>query len=376
MTSRWLLSVPMIVGLGIACTRSPEPADRPGTSAEPGVSEPDAGGSGLVHLDSERQAQAGIRVDVVQARTVPQTITAPGRVVFNERRLAHLTARVAGRVEEVHAFLGDRVRAGELLARIYSPDYLAAQSEFIQSEERLKHTAARDDSLELRTTRSIFESARQKLLVMGARPQDIDKIAVTHVVEPFLEVRSPFDGTVTETGDILGHVVEVGGALFHVADLSTVWILVDIYEKDLSRVQAGLPAEVETTAYPGETFHGRLVVMFDVLDETTRTVKGRVEADNRRLGLKPQMFVTVKLQSPGLADAIFVSESAVQASGAERYVFVQQADTVFVRRAVQTGRTADGLIEVLTGLEDGERVVTGGAFVLKSELDKASFGEE
>ncbi len=140
--------------------------------------------------------------------------------------------------------------------------------------------------------------------------------------------------------------------------------------------KAGLPAEVEAAAYPGETFHGRLAVLFDVVDETTRTVKGRVEVENRTLELKPQMFVTVKLRSPGLANALIVPEPAVLAEGDERSVFVQEADTVFVRRAVRTGRQIDGLIEILAGLADGERIVTEGAFVLKSELAKASFGEE
>lgn len=373
MMSRWFSSALAITVLGIACNRKPELPERADTPAEaPEPSKREV----VVHLDAERQQQAGIRVVPVQARTLPQTITAPGRVVFNERRLAHLTARVSGRVEEVHAFLGDRVQTNELLARIYSQDYLAAQSEFIQSEERLKLSAARNDSLELRTARSIFESSRQKLFVMGAQPQDVDEITDTHVPNPFVEVRSPFEGTVTESGDILGHVVEPGGLLFHVADLATVWVLVDIYEKDLSRIQAGLPADVEAAAYPGETFHGRLTVIFDVVDETTRTVKGRVEVENRTFKLKPQMFVTVNLQSPGLANAMMVPGPAIQTEGDARFVFVQQADTVFARRAVRTGRQIDGLIEILAGLVDGERIVTDGAFVLKSELAKASFGEE
>lgn len=320
-------------------------------------------------LDAEQQQKAGIKIEPVASRALQQTIAVPGRIVFNERRLAHLTARVAGRVEQVYAFLGDRVQKDALLATIYSQDYLAAQSEFIQAEERLKLAAARKDSTELPTARSIFESARRKLLVIGATEKDLTEIAETHIPKTLLEIRAPFAGTVTEASEILGHVVEVGGTMFHVADLSTLWVLVDIYEKDIAKIKAGLTAEIEVAAYPGEKFRGRLTTIFDVLDETTRTVKARVEAENPTGKLKPQMFATVNLQSGEAADVLVVPESAVQSEGDQRFVFVPEAEG-FEKREVRTGQKMDGLIAILEGLAMGDSVVTDGAFVLKSELAK------
>ncbi len=330
----------------------------------------------VVHLDAEQQQKAGIQIETVGLRPLRQTISVPGRVVFNERRLAHLTARVAGRVEQVYAFLGDRVQKDALLATIYSQDYLAAQAEFIQAEERLKLAATRKDSTELPTARSIFESARRKLLVIGATEKDLNEIAETHVPKTLLEIRAPFAGSVTEASEILGHVVEVGGTMFHVADLSTLWVLVDIYEKDIAKIKPGITTEIEVAAYPGEKFHGRLTTIFDVLDETTRTVKARIEAENSFGKLKPQMFATVTLQSGEPANLLVVPEAAVQSEGDQHFVFVPQSDSSFMKREVRTGQRIDGGIALIDGLAAGEKVVTAGAFVLRSELAEASLEEE
>jgi RND family efflux transporter MFP subunit len=333
------------------------------------------GDENVIHLDAEQQQKAGIKIEPVVSRALQQTIAVPGRIVFNERRLAHLTARVAGRVEQVYAFLGDRVQKEALLATIYSQDYLAAQSEFIQAEERLKLAATRKDSTELPTARSIFESARRKLLVIGATEKDLNEIAETHVPKTLLEIRAPFAGTVTEASEILGHVVEVGGTMFHVADLSKLWVLADIYEKDLAKIKPGLPAEIAVAAYPGEKFRGRLTTIFDVLDETTRTVKARIEVENPFGKLKPQMFATVNLQNGESAEVLVVPESAVQSEGDQRFVFVPQADGKFEKHEVRTGPKMDGFIAILEGLAIGDSVVTEGAFILKSELAKASLEE-
>jgi Cu(I)/Ag(I) efflux system membrane fusion protein len=330
----------------------------------------------VVRLDAEQQQKAGIKIETIQLRSLQQKVSVPGRVVFNERRLAHLTARVAGRVEQVYAFLGDRVQKDALLATIYSQDYLAAQSEFIQAEERLKLAATRRDSTELPTARSIFESARRKLLVIGATEKDLNEIVEKHVPKTLLEIRAPFAGTVTEASEILGHVVEVGGTMFHVADLSTLWVLADIYEKDLANIKPGLPADIEVAAYPSEKFNGRLTTIFDVLDETTRTVKARIEVENPSSKLKPQMFATVTLQSGELANLLVVPEATVQSDGEQRFVFVLQSDSTFIKREVRTGPKIDSWITIREGLTAGEQVVTDGAFVLRSELAKASLGEE
>lgn len=334
------------------------------------------GPADVLHLSGERLSVAGLTIEQVGVRSLAQSITVPGRIDFNERRVAHLTSRVAGRVEEVFAFLGDQVVQNALLATIYSQEYLTAQAEFIQAEERMREAEARRDTTELKTAKSIHESARRKLFVMGAVAKDLDEIAETNIPKTLLEIRAPYAGTVTQADEILGHVVEVGANLFHIVDISTLWVLVDIYEKDLPKVKPGLDATVEVAAYPGEKFEGHLTTVFDVLDEKTRTVKSRVEVHNPGRKLKPQMFATVTLHTENVSDVVAAPSGAVQAEGENRYVFVAVDDTSFLKRSVRPGREFDGWIEIVDGLSPGESVVTDGAFILKSESAKATFGEE
>jgi len=332
--------------------------------------------SGIVRLDGEQQVLGGLKVEPVQVRSLPQSITVPGRIDFNQRRLAHLTSRVAGRVEEVHAFLGDRVQENALLATIYSQEYLTAQSEFIQAEERLKQAGDRGDSIDLATTQAIYESARSKLLVIGASENDLEEIERTHVTKIHLEIRAPFAGTITGTNVISGNFLEVGTSLFHLADLSTLWVIVDIYEKDLPKVKPGVQAEVEVAAYPMEKFRGLLTTVFDVLDEKTRTLRARVEVQNPGGRLKPQMYATVTIRTGALTDVVAVPSQALQSEGEARLVFVALDGSSFAKRLVKPGSQLDGWVEIIDGLKPGERVVTDGAFVLKSELAKSTLGEE
>ncbi len=329
-----------------------------------------------VTLSPEQQHIAGLQLETVQPREIQKAITIPGKVEMDERRLAHLTARVSGRVEEVFAFLGDHVEKNAVLATIYSPDYVAAQAEFIQADERLKMASGRGDSLEVRTAKSILESARRKLLIMGAREQDISEVAASHIPKIVLEVRAPFAGTVIESGDILGHSVEIGTMLFHLLDISRVWVLADAYENDLASLEKGLFVEVEVPAYPGARFPGQLTTIFDVVDETSHTVKVRIEVDNPNGRLKPHMFATVHVQGHAQTYEVAVPQVAVQSDGEARFVFVSESDTVFRKRPVQIDRNVSDWAIVARGLKAGERIVTEGSFTLKAELLKSTMEGE
>lgn len=329
-----------------------------------------------VTLDSARRRFAGIVVESVTSRAIPRVITVPGKVEYDQRRLSHLTSRVEGRVEDVFAFLGDRVQANQFLATIYSQEYLTTQAEFVQAEERLQAALSRRDSSEVRTATSIYESVQRKLLVIGASREELEELARTHVPKTFLEVRAPFAGVVTEVNEILGHFVEIGTLLFHIADLSSVWVVVDIHEKDLPLVRAGIHAEVEATPYAGEYFPGQLTRIFEVVDERTRTIKGRVELPNPGHKLKSGMFVTVRLHAGQTADAVVIPATAVQIAGADRYVFVAASNSAFQKRIVTTGEESGKFVQIVQGLAAGERVVTDGAFTLKSEMLKTTLGEE
>lgn len=329
-----------------------------------------------IHLDRQRRESAHITMVTVSVCQLKESIRVPGRIDFNQQRLAHLTARVPGRVEQVYAFAGDRVQSNELLATIYSQQYLTSQGEYIQANQRLTQAQARPDSAETRTDLAIVESARRKLLVLGANEKDIQEIARTQAPKTLLEIRSPFAGSVIEEGEILGHYVDVGANLFHVADLSNLWIIADIYEKDLAKLKTGVEAIIEVAAYPEEKFAGHLTRIFDVLDEKTRTVKARVEAHNPQRKLKPQMFATVTLPLGTTGDALVIPAKALQIEGEQQLVFVAVNDSTFAKRFVKVGREQDSLVEIIEGLKSGERIVTDGAFIIKSEFQKSELAEE
>jgi RND family efflux transporter MFP subunit len=332
--------------------------------------------SSVVHLDAESRKEAGIKIDEVRPVALKEKITVQGRVDFDQRRLSHLTSKVAGRVDQVFAFLGDRVKANQLLATIYSQEYLVAQSEFIQAEQRIDRLVARKDSTEeIVAARSIYESARRKISVIGASEDDINYLITNHAPKTMLEIRAPFDGTVVETNEILGHFVDVGSLLFHIADFSSVWILVDVYEKDIKLLTTGMKATIEVSAYPGETFKGQLTRILDVVDDKTRTIKARIEAENNHHKLKPGMFASAILTTNKSSMVLALPAGSIQREGDKRYVFVVPNDSTFVKRYVEIGKETQERIEISGGLKEGERVVINGAFTLKSEMLKESFGE-
>jgi RND family efflux transporter MFP subunit len=212
-------------------------------------------------------------------------------------------------------------------------------------------------------------------LVIGASEDDLNDLIKSHVPKTMLEIRAPIDGTVVETNEILGHFVDIGTLLFHIADLINVWLIVDVYEKDISLLTTGLESKVEVNAYPGETFSGQLTRIFDMVDEKTRTIKARIEVINRNHKLKPGMFASATLTTKRSAMVLALPSSAIQREGDRRYVFIVPNDSTFLKRYVEIGKETQQRIVILGGLKEGEKVVTNGAFTLKSELLKETFGE-
>jgi RND family efflux transporter MFP subunit len=212
---------------------------------------------------------------------------------------------------------------------------------------------------------------------MGATDEDIQITQDTRELQDYLFIAAPFSGSVVAAAAIAGDYVEIGRELFQLADLSSLWATVNIFEKDLTLVKPGAEGEIRIQAYPGVTFKGRLAVLGDVVDAETRTVKGRLEVPNPALKLKPGMFADVTLGSARAAEALVIPEKAVRNVEGRNVVFVPGAAGSFVPREVRLGRVFDGWVEILEGLEDGDEVAAEGSFALKAELLKKTLeGEE
>ncbi|MFZ5595231.1 MAG: efflux RND transporter periplasmic adaptor subunit [Pseudomonadota bacterium] len=376
-----LLCTALAAPLG-GCEKAPGPptAERPAETA--GAKEHGA----ELKISREDAARAGLKVQRVEFREWAGQITVTATIQANQDRLAHVMPRVPGRLVEVRARLGDRVKAGQTLALLDSIDLGAARSAYLQAHseeavtragfERAQRLQAENiiPEKEFLRARAEYEKARaslraaaDKLLMLGVAPDQGSG--------SIFPLTTPFTGIVIEKKAVLGELAQPDMNLFTVADLSTLWIESDLFEKDLAKVKIGTQATVTVSAYPGEVFKGRLTYISSTMDKETRTVKARVEVPNPDGRLKPEMFATVVIGTGGSAKALTVPEDAVLLLQGQPTVFVAERGG-FEPRAVETGERAQGYVVLKSGVAPGEMVVVSGAYALKARLLKSQIGEE
>jgi membrane fusion protein, copper/silver efflux system len=310
-------------------------------------------------------AEPAPRTAIVAKREFAVTVEAPGVIDFNSRRLCLLTPRAAGRLETVFAYAGEHTAAGQVLAEIYSSDFLAAQAEFLQiAGAAADHSEAR-----------LLPAARERLRLLGMRDDEIARLQADGRAQTLMRVRAPFAGTVIDSTPASGGYVIPETVLFRIADLSTVWLMVDIPELEAGRIQTDCSAEVRLAPYPDEVFSGRLTVVGATIGGDTRTMRSRVELRNPDGRLKPGMYATARIRMPAVP-VLAVPEEALRIIGGREVVFVQTAPGEFLPRQVKTGRRIPGWVEIVSGLDAGKPVATSGSFSLKAKALQDTFAEE
>lgn len=322
----------------------------------------------IITLSAESSKIAGIKTEIAALRPFSKAVKATGILTFNPKKFTCITSRAPGRIEEVNAFEGDRVKAGERLLTLYSLDFLSAQAEFIQIKEREEKTRETNNEEERRVALRMLDSASARLKVMGMTDAELEELSRRKTVQILLHICAPFEGSIIQSSAVKGDYVEIGTELLKIADVSTLWALASIYEKDLSAVSPGAKAEIRVEAYPNEVFLGTLTVLSDVEEEETRTVKARIELLNPSLKLKPGMYAEVTIFPAAAQKFLVVSEAAVRKAEGKNFVFIPLENNSFEVREVQVGKTLAGYLEITKGLKEGERVVSEGSFALKSEL--------
>ena len=345
---------------------------------------------GIVTLSQEMQKSSGIEVKPVAMEEAAVPLSATAVIEMNMDRTAKISSRVTGKAVKILVSQGGRVKAGKALIYIDSVELDQIWSDYRKAQGRAKlarRTFQREETLfqkkispekdvlkarqELDEAEADINFAQERFRLVGV---DVAQFAATkgNGNHPLVPIASPVGGIVIEKAVTQGEVVSPEKMLLLVADLSTLWVVIDIYEKDMSRLKVGTNVKVSVTAFPDKVFKGKLSYIADVVDEKTRTEKARVTIDNTSGLLKPGMFASVLIEAGhvGGERLIAVSEEAVQIEGAMRYVFVQIAPDKFQRRDVETGRTLGKSLEVKTGLKEGEIIAVKGAFTLKSELKK------
>lgn len=341
----------------------------------------------VVQLDGEAAKRAEIQTATVELRPVAQEIRVPGTVEPNQYRNVTVSSIVGGTVTAVTARLGDLVGQGRSLAVISSKEVAEAQRAYVAhaamveaDHKRVVRTgklltigAASRQELEAAVAEhaehaSELESARERLLQMGISAATIAKLTSATAIGADVSVASPIAGTVIERKVNLGQVISEGAEMFTVTDLSTVWVVGDLYEQNFRDVRVGSRARITTVAYPGREFYGKVSYIDPQVNPETRTSRVRVEVSNPAARFRLNMFVDLAFEGKGDA-VVSVPEEAVQFVG-DRAVVYQPDPKIagkFLQRPVELGNKGAGFYEVLDGLQTGGRVVTKGSFILRSE---------
>lgn len=370
--------------------------------------------AGTVEIPEAAQKNATVEVAPVAITRLPGTLEVTGSVTPDESRVAHVRPLARGVVETIAVSLGSRVTRGQPLLTYDNielgqlvGEYLTEQAALRQAqtnrevkrtsldraESLIKIEAIARQELDVRRAEFANEEAavssgqarvsrvEEQLHRFGLSEADLkalkpDAQEAPHRASSHSTLRAPFAGVVTKFDVAAGEVVEPAKELFTVADISTVWVLADVYEKDLSKITRDGSVDIQVDAYPDRTFAGRITHVSDLIDPTTRTAKVRCVVENRDGALKLDMFAKVLLGTTEERQALAVPSDAVQQVDNQSIVFVRQSATRFQRRTVQVGRRSGELVEILGGLEVGQAVVGKGSFYLKTALLSERIGDE
>jgi membrane fusion protein, copper/silver efflux system len=324
------------------------------------VYEVEAQDASTISIDPVTVQNMGIRVGLVSTGPLRRTIRTVGVVDFDETALADVTTKVKGWIEKLYVdATGRQVHSNEPLFEIYSPELVSAQTEYLLA---LNQAAGTPGSESLKVT------AQTKLKFFDISDDQIAELEKTRQAKKTLRVTAPRDGIVVEKMVVEGQMVEAGMKLYRLADLAIVWVQSQVYEQDLEFVRLGQESVVSLSYLPDRKFRGRVTYVYPTVDEKTRTARVRMEFHNPGYFLKPGMFATVELQAELEPSVLLVPDSAVLRSGQKNTVFVALDGGRFEPRTVVLGpRSEDNTYQVLSGLSQGERVVTSGQFMLDSE---------
>jgi cobalt-zinc-cadmium efflux system membrane fusion protein len=394
-TNRMLIPGLLVALLAASCGRNADEGQDAGQEEAEVAEHDEHGEDGVVELTPEAIERIGLATETAARTTLAGRRTTTGTLGFDEERLAHVAPRVDGRLVRVPASLGSRVSADEVLAVVDSMELGEAKAAFLRA--RARHEVAqrrfeREESLHtdrISSEQEVLEAeaaareaaadlaaTRETLHLLGLPDRAIEGLSWEDPESSLVSVRAPFGGKVVAREATIGELVTPEDALFTLADLSQVWLWIDLYERDLAHVEMGDRVEVRLDAWPGQTFAGELAYIAAELDPESRTVRARVDLANPEQRLKPGMFARVALATGEKepAPVLAVPRTAVQRDGAGSIVFVRTAPGRFQRQEVEIGRVSGEYVEILGGLAEGDEVVTDGAFLLRSQASADQLG--
>jgi cobalt-zinc-cadmium efflux system membrane fusion protein len=332
-----------------------------------------------------------VEIGTVQMGSGEQDLTLAGKVAYGEDRYSRISSPVQGRVVEVRAKLGDRVKAGDVVLVVDSPDIAQAYSEYVKEDSDLQyairaHELAKDlyenkamplkdlkqAENELVKARAEFRRAKERLLSLRVPAEELNKPLDKQKITSRFELKSPLTGIVVERAVTPGQSVggDAGQVLFTVADLDMLQVVADVYERDLALVKEGQYAKVAVEAYPGAMFPATVAAIGDVVDPTTRTIKLRAWVNNADRKLKPEMFARLHLRVGENTPLLTIPREAVLESDGKQYVYIVEGDNHYVKREITVAPISPDYVRVVEGLSSGQRIVVKGAVLIQGQEAK------
>jgi Cu(I)/Ag(I) efflux system membrane fusion protein len=340
-----------------------------------GGDESEPAAPGQIRISTEKVQKLGVRTEAARSRTLDRTVRAAGRVEPDERRVYAIAPKFEGYVERLLVNVtGQPVSKGQPLFEVYSPELVSAQREYaiaMQGVASLKDAGGTAQT----GMQQLAESSLQRLRSWDISDEQIKALASSGEAKRTLTFRSTASGIVTEKKAVQGMRFMPGEALYQVADLSSVWVIADVFEQDIGLIKSGSTAKIRINAYPDKLFEGKVTYVYPTLKAETRTVPVRVELANPGLLLKPAMFAQVELSVSSKGSVVTVPVSAVIDSGTRQIVLIQKGEGRFEPREVKLGARSDTYVEVIEGVKDGEQVVVAANFLIDAESNlKAAIG--
>ncbi len=331
--------------------------------------------AGSVKISTEKVQKLGVKSEPAQLRVLSRTVRAAGRIELDERRLHVISPKFEGYVERLHvAVTGQPIGKGQPLFEVYSPELVSAQREYTIAMEGLASLQAAGSTAES-GMRQLADSAQRRLRNWDISDGQLKALASSGEPKRTLTFHSPAAGIVTEKKAVQGMRFMPGETLYQIADLSSVWVIADVFEQDIGQVRNGTKASVRINAYPERSFAGRVTYVYPTLNAATRTVPVRIELANPDGLLKPAMFAQVEVATGEPKPVLTVPASAVIDSGTRRVVLVRRGEGSFSPHEVKLGGRSDAHVEVLEGIAEGDEVVVSANFLIDAESNlKAALG--
>jgi Cu(I)/Ag(I) efflux system membrane fusion protein len=322
---------------------------------------------GMVMISPEKQQLMGVRIATVERRPMVRTVRTVGTITYDETKVTHIHSKIEGWIEKLYVnYTGKLVEKGQPLFTIYSPDLLATQQEYllaVKARERFSGSSIP----EVRSGgESLVEASKRRLALWDISEKQIRELEEKGEAQRTLTLYAPHSGFVIKKEANQGMRIMPDKELYTIADLSTVWVNVDIYESEIPFVRPGQMASVSLSYDPNSTINGKVAFIYPYVDEKTRTAKARLDVPNPGFKLKPDMYVNAEIKIDA-GKHLAVPEEAVLDSGLRKIVFIEKGNGHFEPKEVKVGAKLDGFYQIVSGLNEGQKIAASSAFLLDSE---------